>query len=101
MGLSRRSFLHRIGAVGGYAAAYSAMVSLGLMATPAKAGPLQLPSSLGAGKSVIVLGGGIAGLTAAYELERAGFAVTPLEARDRLGGRNWTLRNGSKVEMVG
>jgi len=101
MGLSRRNFLHRIGAAGGYAAAYSAMVSLGLMATPAKAGPLQLPATIGAGKSVIVLGGGIAGLTAAYELERAGFAVTLLEARDRLGGRNWTLRNGSKVEMVG
>lgn len=101
MGLSRRGFLHRIGAVGGYAAAYSAMVSLGLMATPAKAGPLQLPANLGAGKSVVVLGGGVAGLTAAYELERAGFAVTLLEARERLGGRNWTLRNGSKIEMLG
>ena len=31
MGVSRRGFLHRIGAVGGYGAAYSAMVSLGLM----------------------------------------------------------------------
>ncbi|OHB26380.1 MAG: hypothetical protein A2790_18275 [Phenylobacterium sp. RIFCSPHIGHO2_01_FULL_69_31] len=101
MGVSRRSFLHRLGAVGGYGAAYSAMVSLGLMATPAKAGPLQLPANLGAGKSVVVLGAGIAGLTAAYELERAGFAVTVLEARERVGGRNWTLRNGSKVEMVG
>lgn len=101
MGLSRRGFLHRIGAVGGYAAAYSAMVSLGLMATPAKAGPLALPANLGAGKSVVVLGGGVAGLVAAYELERAGFKVTLLEARDRVGGRAWTLRNGSKIEMVG
>jgi monoamine oxidase len=101
MGLSRRGFLHRIGAAGGYAAAYSAMTTLGLMALPAKAAPLQLPANLGSGKSVVVLGGGIAGLVAAYELERAGFAVTLLEARDRLGGRNWTLRNGSKIEMVG
>ena len=101
MGLSRRGFLHRIGAAGGYAAAYSAMTTLGLMAVPAKAAPLQLPANLGAGKSVVVLGGGIAGLVATYELERAGFAVTLLEARDRLGGRNWTLRNGTKIEMVG
>jgi monoamine oxidase len=102
MGVSRRGFLHRIGAVGGYAAAYSAMVSLGLMATPAKAaGPLALPANLGAGKRVAVLGAGIAGLTAAYELERAGFDVTVLEARTRVGGRNWTLRSGDKIEMVG
>jgi monoamine oxidase len=77
------------------------MTALGLMAVPAKAAPLQLPATLGAGKSVVVLGGGIAGLVVTYELERAGFKVTLLEARDRLGGRNWTLRNGSKVEMVG
>jgi monoamine oxidase len=101
MGVSRRSFLHRLGAAGGAAAAYSAMVSLGLMAVPARAGPLSLPATLGRGKRVVVLGGGIAGLVATYELERAGFAVTLLEARDRLGGRNWTLRNGSKIEMAG
>jgi monoamine oxidase len=102
MGMSRRSFLHRLGAVGGYGAAYSAMVTLGLMATPAKAaGPPQLPADAGRGKSVVILGGGIAGLVNAYELERAGFKVTVLEARDRLGGRNWTLRNGSKIVMDG
>lgn len=101
MGISRRSLLHRIGAVGGYGAAYSAMVSLGLMATPARASAPSLPSNLGGGRSVVVLGAGIAGLTAAYELERAGFQVTVLEARDRVGGRNWTLRPGDKVEMVG
>jgi monoamine oxidase len=41
---------------------------------------------------VIVIGGGVAGLAAARELGRRGFLVTLLEARDRLGGRVWTLR---------
>lgn len=101
MGMSRRNFLHRIGSVGGYAAVYSAMTSLGLLAaSPARAAP-DLPADFGGGRSVAVLGAGVAGLTAAYELERAGFAVTVLEARDRTGGRTWTLRNGSKVEMTG
>lgn len=100
MGLSRRSFLHRLGAAGGYGAAYSAMTALGLMATTATAAPV-LPAQAGRGKSVVILGGGICGLASAYELERAGFKVTLLEARDRLGGRNWTLRGGSKVQMNG
>jgi monoamine oxidase len=42
---------------------------------------------------VVVLGGGLAGLTAAYELERAGFATQLIEARDRLGGRVHTIRD--------
>lgn len=101
MGISRRSFLHRVGAAGGYGAAFSAMKVLGLAgAAAAVAGP-ALGAEAGRGNRVAILGGGIAGLVCAYELERAGFAVTLLEARDRLGGRNWTLRNGSKVEMAG
>lgn len=41
---------------------------------------------------VIVLGGGIAGLAAAGALGRRGYVVTLLEARERLGGRIFTLR---------
>jgi monoamine oxidase len=44
-------------------------------------------------RRVIVVGAGLAGLTAAYELHRAGFDVTVLEARDRIGGRVYTLRD--------
>jgi monoamine oxidase len=45
-----------------------------------------------AGNSVIVAGAGLAGLTAARALEVRGAAVTVVEARDRVGGRVWTLR---------
>lgn len=42
--------------------------------------------------STLVIGAGIAGLTAAHNLHQAGEAVTVLEARDRIGGRVWTDR---------
>jgi monoamine oxidase len=44
--------------------------------------------------SVLIVGGGLAGLAAGRELERRGCSVIALEARDRVGGRVWTLRDG-------
>src|SRR5688500_4519078 len=46
------------------------------------------------GISVIVAGAGLAGLTAAVDLMNAGAQITVVEARDRVGGRVWTLRDG-------
>jgi monoamine oxidase len=43
----------------------------------------------------------MAGLTSAYELSNAGYDVTLLEARDRVGGRSWTARKGDKVHEIG
>jgi monoamine oxidase len=52
---------------------------------------------------VVVVGAGFAGLTAAHRLADAGWDLTVLEARDRVGGRVWSisLDNGEVVEMGG
>jgi len=46
----------------------------------------------GSPKKVIIIGAGLAGLSAAYELARSGQAVTILEAKTRAGGRVHTIR---------
>jgi monoamine oxidase len=46
------------------------------------------------GVKVVVAGAGMAGLAAAHALEASGAEVTLLEARDRVGGRVWTWRDG-------
>ena len=46
---------------------------------------------------VVVVGAGLAGLTTARELQRAGLSVCVLEARERVGGRVWTESLGDGV----
>lgn len=102
MALTRRALLERIGAVGGAGATYLALEALGLaMPTPAGAENFSLPRAIGNGRSVVILGAGIAGLVSAYELQQAGYRVTVLEARDRIGGRVWTIRGGDRIVQTG
>lgn len=102
MALTRRNLLTQLGAIGGASAVFLGMEAMGLTrATPAGAEAFELPSQSGQGRSVVVIGGGIAGLVSAYELQRAGYRITLLEARDRIGGRVWTVRGGDRVRHIG
>jgi monoamine oxidase len=99
--MTRRELISRAGKAGGYSAAFVVMRSIGLLAEPpADAAPFDVPANTGRGTKVAILGGGIAGLVAAYEMRKAGFECTVLEARDRPGGRNWSIRGGDKVAFV-
>lgn len=97
--LTRRSFLEQFGYVGGSAFVMSAMQSWDLMA--AQAGPRPELSGRPTGTSVVVLGAGVSGMTVAYELGKLGYDVTILEARDRVGGVNWTVRRGTTHTELG
>ena len=99
--ISRRIFLRRLSAAGGAVAVYHGMQALGLIsALPAYAGPPPLAPPSRKDLRVIVLGAGIAGLVSAYELTKAGYRVTVLEARSRPGGRVFTVRRGSVIDEI-
>lgn len=59
--------------------------------------PGDWPANVGAGRSIAILGGGIAGMTAALELTRLGYTCTVLEAQSQAGGRIKTVRGGDVV----
>ncbi len=50
---------------------------------------------------VVVIGAGVAGLAAAQRLQQAGYSVVVLEARNRRGGRIWTVRTGGSIVEYG
>jgi monoamine oxidase len=57
------------------------------------------PCFEGRAASVIIVGGGLAGLSCAYELRRLGYEVVVLEGRGRAGGRVQMLREGLDPEL--
>jgi monoamine oxidase len=98
--MKRRDLLGMIGATAGASALFVAMTELGFARESDYAGPIEL-SGAPKGTSVLILGAGLAGLVAAYELGHAGYDVTVLEYHDRVGGRNWTLRGGDRFVELG
>ena len=99
-GMSRRELLKLIGLTAGSAAMYQAMTSLGYAAESGYKGPIKLEGDP-KGASVLILGAGLAGMTAALELRQAGYKVKILEFNNRAGGRNWSLRGGDSYTELG
>ena len=97
--LTRRGFLERFSLVGGSALMMSAMRSWDLMA--AQAGPRPVLTGRPNGTKVVILGAGVSGLATGYELGKLGYDVSILEARDRVGGVNFTVRRGATHTEIG
>src|SRR3954451_13200507 len=98
--VSRRDLLALIGTVAGSAAMYEAMTALGFASESGYQGRIELQGDP-KGASVLILGAGLAGMTAALELRTAGYKVQVLEFNSRPGGRNWTLRGGDVLTELG
>ncbi|PZN94103.1 MAG: flavin monoamine oxidase [Alphaproteobacteria bacterium] len=97
---TRREILHAIGVMGGASVLYQAMATMGHAAETQFAGPPNL-SGARPGASVLVLGAGLAGMLAAYELGKAGYKVRIIEYNNRPGGRNWSLYGGDTYAELG
>lgn len=121
-GMARREFLAAIGKAVGGSAMLRAMAAMGIGTSISACGsssaasapgapsppaprlasprPGDWPDNIGAGKSVVILGAGIAGMTTAIEMTRLGYSCTLLEARASAGGRVLTLRAGDAVNEI-
>src|SRR6185436_19152953 len=81
VGWNRREFLHAT-----LAASAGLLVSCGST-------PRRHAAAAPNGRKVVIIGAGFSGLAAGYELKSAGYTVTLLEARNRIGGRVLTFRD--------
>ena len=99
--VSRREFMNLLGATFGTSALIQMGSALSLMPTTAAAASLSLAAPVAGKGRVVVLGAGISGLTVAWELTKAGYDCTVLEASNRAGGRVMTVRSGDVVDEIG
>jgi len=100
-GTTRRGLLRGLAAAGGMVTAWQAMNGFRPLPQGALAAVPETPANVGRGKTVIVLGAGVGGICAAYELERKGYTVIVLEAASHAGGRSLTLRRGDTFQEMG
>ncbi|MDH3224406.1 MAG: FAD-dependent oxidoreductase, partial [Gemmatimonadota bacterium] len=97
--LTRRQVLRTLGLMGGSSFMMGAMGSWDLMGPPSKPRPeLRGPQP---DTRVLILGGGISGLTVGYELGKLDYDYRVLEARDWPGGLCWTVRRGATHTEIG
>ena len=99
-GQSRRSFLHHLAAIGGTGLVMAGLDAFGMSMASAQTAPPALAGS-GAGKRVVILGAGVGGMTAAYELAKLGYQCQVIEARSFAGGRCQTARAGFSLTELG
>ena len=90
MPTSRREFLKLAGFAAG---------GLCLLSDPSWALPQNVPQRQGSAQRVTILGAGLAGLAAGWELKGAGHDVTILEAQLHPGGRVHTIREGLSDDL--
>jgi len=98
--LTRRAFLYRVAAIGGTGLLLRTLNAWGADIASSATAPPQLQGS-GKGKTIIILGAGVAGMTAAYELGKLGYECHLLEARSFAGGRCQTARRGVTIKEFG
>ncbi len=98
--MSRRRLLGMIGTIAGSTAMYHAMTGMGHAQSSSYSGPVKLDGAP-QGTKILVLGAGLAGMTAALEMRAAGYEVEVLEFREKAGGRCWTLRSGDTYTELG
>lgn len=99
--ISRRSLVRLVGRAGGAIAVRNTLGAMGLLAPATACSDAQLAQGSGSGVRVVILGAGIAGMTAAHALSKAGYDCRIIEARERAGGRVWTLRGGDRLDEIG
>jgi monoamine oxidase len=99
-GSTRRDFLVKTLALGGTGMLLATMKAWGQDLGSRTGTPPRLTGS-GKGKTVVILGAGIAGMTAAYELGKLGYTIKLIEARDFAGGRIQTARRGKVLQELG
>ncbi len=99
---NRRDFLANAGKVAGWAALSQAMAAIPGYAESKPGQSVRIPQGFGRNKHVVILGGGVGGLAAAYELLGPGsnLRCTVLEANNKVGGRCLTVRPNPRDRVI-